>query len=48
LHRFIAPHDRAVLLEGGDGDGFVLEHKQTMLAPNVGKSRWGGLGFIRH
>ena len=26
LHRFIAPDDGTVLLEWGDGNGFVLQH----------------------
>ena len=26
LQRFVAPDQRAVLLEGGDGDGLVVEH----------------------
>ena len=29
-HGFIAPNDGAVLLERGDGNGFVLEHVETV------------------
>ena len=29
-HGFIAPNDGAVLLERGDGNGFVLEHVEAV------------------
>ena len=32
LHGFIAPDDGAVLLEGGNGDGFVLKHVEMLAA----------------
>lgn len=32
LVRFIAPNDGTVLLEGGDGDGLVLQHMPQILA----------------
>ena len=29
LHALIAPNDGAVLLERGDGDGFVMKHEES-------------------
>jgi hypothetical protein len=31
FHGFIAPDDGTVLLEGGDGDGFVLKHFEMLI-----------------